>query len=187
MYKTRKNHRGGSRFRLFSETKVPQTTSLSMLKAKRNYNIAHSKSRVGNYLSRPGQVNYKEKAAIQANYQEAIAKLQSIEKPKESVGALRLLSDSLQAGLGSARAKETGAVVITIPVGIAQLAIKVIRILLSVLVVIFIDLPLGVMAGSPAIDVAVAVAPNSTFNTTQSIYQKAREFTGADKSVKNYR
>lgn len=158
------------------------------LKAKRNYNLAHSKSRVANILSAPGQVKYTNKEAIEARYQKAIQELQKIEKPQETVSALQTMSASLETALRSKAAKETGAIVITIPVGVAQLAFKAIRLFLSVLIVIFIDLPLGFLSGSPAVDLAAAVAPNRTFNTTAKAYQQARAFTGANTvaTVKNY-
>jgi hypothetical protein len=163
--------------------------SIFSLKAKRNSNLARTKSRVANYLTTPGQFQYTEKQAIQGKYNEAIAKLQTLEKPKETTSALRALSNSLEAGVKSQAARETGAVVITIPVGLAQLALKGIRLFLSILVVVFIDLPLGFMSGSPAVNLAAAVAPNRDFNTTARAYNKARNITGAKQTamIQNYK
>lgn len=182
----RKGYYGGSLFSFGS--KPTGSSTVSNLKAKRNYNVAHSKSRVANILSKPGQLTYTNKQAIEAKYQQAIQQLSQIEKPKDTVSALQAVSTKLETALQSQVAKETGAVVITIPIGLAQLAVKAIRIFLSVLIVIFVDLPLGVFSGSPAINLAAAVAPNRAFNTTARAYQQARKFTGANsnKSVVNY-
>lgn len=161
---------------------------MSNLKAKRNYNVAHSHSRVANLLRAPGSFQYTNKQAIETQYQQAVAMLKSVEQPKETTSALQQLSASIDQALRSQVAKETGAVVITVPVGVAQLALKALRLFLSVLVVLFIDLPLGFMSGSHGVNLAAAVAPNTQFNTTRSLYQKARQLTGANigPAVKNY-
>lgn len=184
MAKTRKQ-RGGS---LSFWKSKPTAPSPSNLRARRNYNLAHSKSRVANILATPGSVRYTNKEAIEAKYQQALAELKTIEKPKETVGALQQLSVSLDRAISSQAARETGAVVITIPVGIAQLAVKALRLFVAFLVVVFIDLPLGFMSGSPAVNVAAGVAPNTSFNTTRAAYGKARQFTGANVpiTVQNY-
>ncbi len=182
----RKGMYGGS---LFSFGSKPSSTSMvANLKSKRNYNLAHSKSKVANILSKPGQVIYTNKQAIDAKYQQALQQLSQIEKPKDTVSALQILSSKIDSALQSQRARETGAVVITIPVGLAQLAAKAIRLFLSVLIVVFVDLPLGFLSGSPAVNVAAAVAPNRRFNTTAKAYQQARKFTGAvsNSPVVNY-
>lgn len=179
---TRKSRRGGS---LFGRKTTP---SVSQLEARRNFNVAHSKSRVANVLSRPGQLSYTNKEAIRARYETAIQQLKSIERPSETAGALKQVSDSLGSALKSQTVRETGAVVITIPVGVAQLAFKALRLFLSIFVLLF-DLGAGFISGSPTVNLAAAVAPNSRFNTTLSAYQKARTFTGAKPvvtTVKNY-
>lgn len=186
MSSTRKRKQSGAGFFDFFTTKTNNTT-VSNLKSKRNYNLAHSKSRVSNILANPGQFKYTNKEAIQAKYEKAFQELERVEKPKETVSALQTISTSLQTAIQSQAARETGAVVITIPVGIAQLAVKALRLFLSVLVIIFVDLPLGVMSGSPAVNVAAAVAPNRRFNTTGAVYRKAKMLTGATKTnVMNY-
>ena len=185
MLQTRKHRKGGA---LFSFGSKQQSNPMSNLKAKRNYNLAHSKSRVANILSTPGQFKYTNKATIQARYEKAIQELQKIEKPQETVSALQSISVSLDSALHSQQARETGAVVITIPVGVAQLILKAIRLFISALVVIFVDLPLGFMSGSMAINLAASVAPNTRFNTTANVYERARGFTGASKTgVVNYK
>lgn len=185
---TRKNRQRGAGFFDFFRTKTVNSNSLN-LKAQRNYNLAHSKSRMTNILKTPGQFTYTNKEAIQSKYKKAIQELQQVEKPQETVSALQTLSTSLETALKSQRARETGAVVITIPIGMAQLAIKALRLFLSALVIIFVDLPLGIMAGSPAVNMAAGVAPNTRFNTTASMYRKARGFTGANRrnNVAEYR
>lgn len=168
---------------------TPPTPSVSTLQAKRNYNLAHSKSRVANILSKPGDVRYTNKEAIEARYQKAIEELKKVEHPHETVSAIRSVTERLASGISSQAARETGAVVLTIPVGVAQLLLKGLRLFLSVLILVFIDLPLGVMSGSPAVNLAAAVAPNTGFQTTQSAYGQARRFTGANTppiTVKNY-
>jgi hypothetical protein len=179
---TRKNQKAGSLF-----GKKPANTSA--LKARRNYNLAHSRSRVGNVLRTPGSLQYTNKQAIEERYQNALTAIKSMDKPKETVSALQQLSASLDRAISSPVARETGAVVITIPVGVAQLAFKALRLFVSLLVVVFVDLPLGFLSGSPAVNLAASIAPNKTFNTTVSAYQKARQFTGANTQgpiVQNY-
>ena len=172
---TTRKQRGGAFWKTNSTAKA-----LSNLKAKRNYNLAHSRSRVANVLGTPGTFQYTNKQAIQDRYQQAVALLKSVEQPKETASALQQLTSSIDRALSNQIAKETGAIVITVPVGVAQLALKALRLFLSVLIVVFIDLPLGFMSGSPAINLAASVAPNTKFNTTASMYQKARQFTGAN-------
>lgn len=185
---TRKNRQRGAGFFDFFTTKTVNSNAVN-LKAQRDYNLAHSKSRVTNILKNPGEVTYTNKETIQSKYEKAIQELQRLEKPKETYSALQTISTSLEKALQSQGARETGAVVITIPIGVAQLVIKALRLFLSALVVIFVDLPLGIMAGSPAINMAVGVAPNTRFNTTTSMYRKARGLTGANRknNVVEYR
>ena len=182
MSSTRKRKQSGAGFFDFFTTKTNNTT-VSNLKSKRNYNLAHSKSRVSNILSSPGTFKYTNKAAIEQTYQNAIAELKTMEKPKETSLALQQLSASIDSALRSQSAREAGAVVITVPVGVAQLALKALRLFLSVMVIVFVDLPLGILSGSMAVNLAAAVAPNKSFETTASMYQKARQLTGANKPV----
>jgi hypothetical protein len=184
---TRKNRRGGGLFNFFSG-KPTANSAVSNLKAKRNYNLAHSKSRVANVLATPGKFSYTNKQAIEERYQKAVNELKKLERPQETVSALQQLSGSLDRALSSSAARETGAVVITIPVGVAQLAFKALRLFISALILVFIDLPLGFMSGSMAVNLAAGVAPNRGFNTTRSAYAQARKLTGANQTpaVKNF-
>jgi hypothetical protein len=79
MNQTRKHHRGGGLFDLLTGKTVnaPAVTE-SSLKAKRNYNMRHSKSRVANYTT--GNFKYTNKGRIEGEYQKALAELKKIEK-----------------------------------------------------------------------------------------------------------
>lgn len=164
----------------FMKTAAPASTgpSASNLKAKRNYNLAHSKSRVANILAKPGQVTYTNKERIQKEYEQAIAELRKLEKPVESAGALKSIASKLHQALNSAEARETGAVVITIPVGVAQLAYKALMVFIAALVLVFWDIP---TMGS--IPLSAYVLPNKGFNTTKDAYAEARKFTGANSGI----
>jgi hypothetical protein len=158
--------------------------SASNLKAKRNYNLAHSKSRVANVLSKPGQVTYTNKVRIQKEYEQAIAELRKIERPVETASAVGSIAEKLRQAINSPEAKETGAVVITIPVGLAQLAYKALMVFVAALVLVFWDIPtMG------TIPLSAYIAPNRGFNTTRNAYAEARRFTGANSglgTVKNF-
>ena len=190
---TRKNRRGGSRltseqgggglFNFFTGRKAAPTVAtpiISNLKAKRNYNLAHSKSRVANYLSKPGTVTYTNKERIRSEYQKAVDELRKIEKPTQTASALGSIAAQLKEGLKSPKARETGAVVITIPVGVAQLAYKAMMVFIAALVFVFWDIPtMG------TIPMSAYLLPNAQFNTTRNAYGEARKYTGANKGNSN--
>lgn len=183
---TRKNRRGGGFFNFLRGTKATTpavTPSLSNLKAKRNYNLAHSKSRMANILSKPGQVVYTNKQRIRDEYEKAVDTLRKIEKPQETATALQQLAAQLKKAIQSPEAKETGAVVITLPVGVAQLAFKALLLFVSALVLVFWDIPTMGM-----IPLSAYIAPNAKFNTTRNAYREARKYTGANiqNAVVNY-
>lgn len=167
---TRKAKRGG--FLGFGNK--PKNTMNSTLKAKRNYNLKHSKSKVANVLGVPGQVRYTNKERIESEYQKAIDELRKLEKPVESASALKTMTEKVQKALESQEARETGAVVITIPVGVAQLFLKLARVFLAALVFLFWDIP-----SMGQIPMSAYMLPNKNFNTTANAYNKARRFTGA--------
>jgi hypothetical protein len=173
---TRKNktRRGGGLFNFLSGDKAPASTAESNLKAKRNYNLKHSKSRVANILAKPGNFKYTNKERIQEQYQKGIDALRALEKPAESVEALKSVSDKVAQALQSQTSREAGAVVITIPIGVAQLFLKMARVLLAAMIFFFWDIPsFGQMP------LSTTVLPNATFNTTQEAYNRARRLTGA--------
>lgn len=172
---TRKNRKGGGIFNLLTgKSKNATTPSVSNLQAKRNYNLKHSKSRVANVLSAPGQVKYTNKERIESEYKKAIDELKKIEKPAETASALRSLASSLEAALKSNTAKTATAITITLPVGVAQLAYKAMLLFIAALAFVFIDLP-----SMGSIPVSAYIVPNKGFNTTQSAYESAKRFTGA--------
>ena len=154
MNSTRKNRKGGA---LFNRFRKPAGSAVSNLQGQRNFNLRHSKSRVANVLSRPGQLSYTNKEAIEAKYQAAISQLKSIENPMETASALQQVSESLSSALQGRVARETGAVVITIPVGVAQLLFKALRLFLSMIALLF-DLSLGFLSGSLTVNLAAGIA-----------------------------
>jgi hypothetical protein len=178
---TRKAKRGGV-FGFGSKNSVNSSTNA--LKMKRNYNLKHSKSRVANVLGAPGQIRYTNKERIESEYQKAISELRKLDKPVESASALRTVTEKVKTALESQEAREAGAVVITIPIGVAQLFLKVARVMLSAFVFLFWDIPtMGSIPLSPY------VLPNKNFNTTKNVYNTMRKFTGANtrKNVVNYK
>jgi hypothetical protein len=182
MVYTRKNRKGGGIFNTLTGKSANTTAKESSLKAKRNYNLRHSKSRVANVLSVPGQVRHTNKERIEADYQKAVEKLRSIEKPAETAQAARGLVDKLKAALQSDEARMAGAVTITLPVGVAQLLIKGLLVFISALVFVFWDLPT-----LSSIPLSPFIFPNSKFNTTQSVFEEAKGFTGVgSKEVKEW-
>ena len=182
MVYTRKNRKGGGIFNTLTGKSVTMASKESNLKAKRNYNLRHSKSRVANVLSVPGQVRHTNKERIEADYQKALEKLRSIEKPVETTQAVKGLVDKLKSALQSDEARIAGAVTITLPVGIAQLLVKGLLVFIGALVLVFYD-----MATFTSTPLSPYIFPNSKFNTTQSVYEEAKGFTGVGaKEVKEW-
>lgn len=180
-YTTRKR-RGGGIFDFLSvkpkQAEIQQ--QVSSLQAQRNAAIKKSKSRVANVLSKPGEVVYTNKNRIRQEFHQKIEDLMmEIEQPEQSKYAMETLTYGIENALKSQRARETGAVVLTIPVGIAQLVVKVLRIFLAIFA-FFIGMGSTFIGSEGAISELVGMAaPNSKFNTTRAAYQRAREFTGA--------
>ena len=171
---TRKNRRGGGFFDfLTGKTNNTSTVAESNLKAKRNYNIKHSKSRVANVLGTPGAFKYTNKTRIEEDYQKALAELKKIEKPAETQSALKTLATSMETALKSNTARKAGAITITIPIGVAQLAYKAMMIFLAVMAFLFIDLP-----SMGSIPLSTSLVPNKGFNTTRAAYNQAKRLTG---------
>jgi hypothetical protein len=176
--KNRKDRRGGGIFNLLTgkskNTTTTTTPSVSNLQGKRNYNLKHSKSRVANILSTPGQVKYTNKERIESEYKKAIDELKKIEKPQETASALRTLAASMKEALQSDSARTAGAITITLPIGVAQLAYKAMLLFIAALVFLFIDIP-----SMGSIPLSAHIMPNRNFNTTKSAYDSAKRFTGA--------
>jgi hypothetical protein len=172
---TRKNKRGGGFFDLFSGSNPSATnTAMSNLKGKRNYNMKHSKSKVANFLAQPGAIKYTNKERIEESYQKAIGELKKIEQPKETASALKTIALKLKEASESDEARKTGAVVITIPVGIAQLAWKAMWMFLAAMAFLFVDMP-----SMGSIPVSAYLMPNRNFNTTRRAFNKAKNITGS--------
>jgi hypothetical protein len=180
-YTTRKRRGGGMFDFLTGKSKQANIVQqVSSLEAQRNAAVKKSKSRVANFLSKPGEVVYTNKNRIRQEFHQKIEDLMmQIEQPEQSKSALESLSSGLESALKSQRARETGAVVLTIPVGVAQLAAKVLRVFLAIFA-LFIGMGSAFFGAEGAVAHLVSmVAPNNKFNTTRAAYQRAREFTGA--------
>lgn len=171
--KNRKDKRGGGIFDFFTRSKKNNTSNTNALQAKRNYNLAHSKSRVANVLRAPGTVSYTNKERIEKQYQQAIEKLKTLEQPAETASALKSIATKLEAALQSQEARTAGAVTITIPVGVAQLAWKAMWIFLAAMAFLFIDIP-----SMGAMPLSSSLVPNRNFNTTRTAYGAAKRITG---------
>jgi hypothetical protein len=174
---TRKNRKGGGMFDLL--VGKPKADPAANLKAKRDYNLAHSKSRVANVLGTPGAFKYTNKERIEDNYQKAIAELKKLENPKETASALQTMIGKVNTALQTPEARKTGAVVITLPVGVAQLFLKAAMLFAAALAFVFIDVP-----SMGSIPVSAALVPNRGFNTTKAAYNQAKKLTGANKPVR---
>ena len=171
--KNRKDKRGGGIFDFFTRSKPTNTSNTNALQAKRNYNLAHSKSRVANVLRAPGNVKYTNKERIEIQYQQAIEKLKTLEQPAATASALKTIATKLETALQSQEARTAGAVTITIPVGVAQLAYKAFMVFLAVIAFITIDIPtMG------TIPLSSSLFPNRNFNMTQKTYTAAKRITG---------
>jgi hypothetical protein len=186
MPKYTRRKRGGGLFDFFSGKSKQNAIKqeISSLEAQRNAAVRKSKSRVANVLSKPGEVVYTNKNRIRQEFHQKIEDLMmQIEQPEQSKSALETLSSGLESALKSQRARETGAVVLTIPVGIAQLAVKALRIFLAIFA-FFLGLTPAMFGAEGAISELVGLAaPNTRFNTTRAAYQRAREFTGASEPL----
>lgn len=184
MNKTRKvrNQRGAGLFDFLSGPSTPAVSAEeSALKAKRNYNLKHSKSRVANIMGTPGEVKYTNKERIEKQYESALAELKKIEQPKETASALKTLATSLKNALESDTARKAGAVTITLPVGLAQLAIKALMLFLAAMTFLFVDIP-----SMGQIPMSAYMVPNRGFNTTKAVYNKAKQATGVKNTASNW-
>ena len=185
MPKYTRRKRGGGLFDFLSgkpkQANIMQ--QVSSLEAQRNAAVKKSKSRVANILSKPGEFVYTNKNRIRQEFHQKIEDLMmQIKQPEQSKSALETLSTGIENALKSQRARETGAVVLTIPVGVAQLAVKVLRIFLAVFA-LFIGMGSAFLGSEGAVAALVGMAaPNAKFNTTRAAYQQARELTGASGS-----
>lgn len=181
MNKTRKAKRGGGMFDFLTGSNKPTGPTESNLKAKRNYNLRHSKSRVANVLGTPGAFKYTNKERIEETYQKALSELKKLEKPKETASALKTLATSIESALESQTARKAGAITLTIPVGVAQLAFKALMLFLAAMTFLFVDIP-----SMGSIPISAAIAPNRNFNTTKGVYNWAKKTTGVANNSQNW-
>lgn len=182
---TRKKRGGGVFDFLSGKSKNANVEQqVSSLEAQRNAAVRKSKSRVTNVLSRPGEVVYTNKNRIRKEFQEKIeALLSQIEQPEQSKSAIESLTSGIESALKGQRVRETGAVVLTIPVGVAQLAVKVLRVFLAIFLLFIGAAPAFMGADGAVAQLVSMTAPNNKFNTTRAAYQRAREFTGASEPL----
>lgn len=184
MVKYTRKQRGRGLLNMFSGKSKKQDAvqrELNSLEAQKQYALRHRQSRAANVLSKPGTVMYTNKERIEKEFAEKVKDIVSqIEQPEATVSALETVSAKLQSAIQSQAARETGAVVLTLPVGIAQLFLKAVRAFLAVLIFVFGLAPSMMGAESAVAEVTRLAAPNSKFNTTAAAYKAARKFTGAN-------
>jgi hypothetical protein len=185
MPKYTRRKRGGGLFDFLSRkpNQANIMQQVSSLEAQRNAAVKKSKSRVANFLSKPGEVVYTNKNRIRQEFHQKIENLMmQIQQPEQSKSALETLSSGLESALKSQSARETGAIVLTIPIGVAQLAVKVLRIFLAVFA-LFIGMGSAFFGSEGAVSELVGMAaPNTNFTTTRTAYNWARKKTGASGS-----
>lgn len=183
--------RGGGLFDFFTGSK-PSVGSNGLTNAQRTQlqiNKSKSQSKVSNYLGTPGKFKYTNKERIEQEFRAAIKEMGNL---KEARSAVQEVRDKLESALKSQTSRETGAVVITLPVGLAQIFIKALRVFLAFFA-LFIGLAATVMGQENAVArIVSATLPNTSFNTTKKFYKGARTFTGANAtnespSVVNYK
>lgn len=148
----------------------------------RNYQMAHSKSRVANVLSKPGQVLRTNKERIEKEYQANLERISSsfgvsMEElsrgleatksvsQKETVSTLHTLENAIEEAI--AKNPKAAVVTVTLTIGVAQLAFKALRIMIAMFIFMM-ALPLvitNMFDGLPYL--LKELIPNSSFNTTR--------------------
>jgi hypothetical protein len=180
--------------------------SLQEAQSKAAYNMAHSKSRVANLgLSMAnktngsfGELRYTNKERIQEELDDKIdeiaavldislqelmsgAAASSTTNPAEVTSIIKDLKTSIEQQL-AATAPTAAAITLTIPIGLAQLLVKVFRVLLA-----FVVFCIGLMSASVMttnISGAVStVLPNMKFNTTKNSFSYLKTYFQGRKSV----
>jgi len=190
---TRRNRRGGGLFDAF-QTPTMRNMGLAAaagVKSRGAYNLAHSKSRVANVLSQPGTVRYTNKERIQSEIDEKIDDIKeeygltdedlvkvtdwaATIKPKEAVNSMKTLSNQIRDAVNSA-APTAAAVTITIPIALAQLAWKVLRIFIAIWLFLL-AIP-GSMLGMANVSGPVAaVLPNANFQTSKNSFNFLKDY-----------
>lgn len=177
-YYTRRR-RGGGPLNWLRGKKNTNQQQIASLETQARAAARKSQSRVANILAQPGEFKYTDKERIFYEYQDLMDK---IEKPQESVSAVATVIQSMETALKSPAARETGAVVITLPVFIVQLFIKAARVFLALMIFLFGIGPSLFGAENALAKAVYAAAPNVTFNTTEAAYKYARKVTGASQN-----
>lgn len=162
-------------------TPSTQNTAAKAL-ANRNYEMRHAKSRVANVLGTPGEFKYTNKERIEREYQDRLQKISvSLGVPlsevkegmnevkdvsqKETVGVMRSLGDTIDQAIK--RNPTATVVTVTLSVGLAQLAVKVMRVMVAFFV-FWLALPavlFNLFEGLPYM--LKEILPNTQFNTTK--------------------
>ena len=175
----RAKRKGGS---WFSSSKPNAASLVSNAEAKAAYNMAHSKSRVANILSQPGKVVYTNKARIQSELKakmktiaaelgiteeelgEASRSAQEI-NPKDAISSVKSFTKDLKQKIKEA-APTGGAVVLTIPVGAAQLLYKAFWVFIAIIAFFW-----ALVENSDPVLAAHAALTNADFSTTSNTYK----------------
>lgn len=179
----RSNQRGG--IFGFGSTPAPQQQAkAAFTEAQYIANVATSraKSRVANYLGAPGNFTYTNKNRIQGELADRISQIEEefgvshaeimsgveaaqTTSPKDVMSTISQLKSQLESQLTGSTA---AAVTLTIPVGVAQLAVKAFRIMLAIAIFVFATIPAGLMGvNTTTTTLAMSAAlPNTNFSTT---------------------
>lgn len=160
---------------------VPNTTTSA--RANRDYQMRHAKSRVANVLGTPGEFKYTNKERIEEEYKTRLQKIAtSLGVPlseikegmqevkdvsqKETVNTMRSLGDTIETAMK--RNPTATVVTITLSVGLAQLAVKVLRIMVAFFV-FWLALPLALFHMFEGLPYLIKeILPNTKFNTTRT-------------------
>jgi hypothetical protein len=185
----RRSQRAGGIFGFGGPSVKQQATSAAVeAQYKRNQNLAKSKARVANILGTPGEFKYTNKERIESEFQSKIAAIeaqygitheeildgvadaQSL-GAKDVTGTLRDMKNRLEEQI-VAVGPTAAAVTLTIPVGLAQIAVKVFRIMLAIAIFMLATIPAGLMGvNATTTSMAMsAVLPNTNFTTTKNSF-----------------
>jgi hypothetical protein len=186
MSSTRKRQTGGlPSFGNFFGRRNKTSKAEANLKESRDYKLRHAKSRVANYLGsskgerKPGNFRYTNKDRIEKEFEDALQKLKEEENPKDIANASKTLLSELEKGiykLNTQGTRTAAAITITLPIGIAQLLIKVLKLAFFALGMVF--PPLLAFMDSKQVDSLM----NMKFNTTKEIYGNAKNRIGVRNS-----
>jgi hypothetical protein len=163
------------------------------------YNVAHSKARVANLglgmanknNGSFGELRYTNKERIQSELDDKITQIEnafgvsheelmdgvaasSTTNPAEVTATVRDLKTRIEQQL-AASGPTAAAITLTIPVGVAQLAVKAFRVWLAFVVFCIAVIPSGLFGANLSGPVAAAM-PNMSFNTTKSSFSYLKKY-----------